>query len=215
MATEFTLDGPFPNDLSLPYLDAGAALRVSGPTGTFPVQQQPYPPGDYYALLGSGTTRVLWAGMTFTASNGATGGAQVGPFSASVMVPPLASKFINFEENSSVPRSSNLTLNWDASAFGDPNGTATLGGYSAILNSTGVLQSYAQFYCTVPVAPGQFAIPAQVLSFLPPSSYTANGYANGGLWFFQYASPASFTAPGLDKGIMTAGTWSLTGVGFK
>jgi uncharacterized protein (TIGR03437 family) len=217
MATENTINGPFPNDLSLPTLDAGAALTVSGPTGTFSIPQI-YPgflPGSYDSELGSGTTRVLWADMTFTASNG-TGGTQVGPFSnASVIVPPLAARFIDFELNSSVPRSSNLSLTWDARGFGDPNGIATLGGYSAVVSSTDVVQSYAQFFCTVPVAPGQFSIPSQVLSFLPPSSYTADGYPYGGLWFFQYGTPGTFTASGLTKGIITAGTWSLTGVGFK
>ena len=62
--------------------------------------------------------------------------------------------------------------------------------------------------CTAPVSPQTFAIPGWLLSTLPPSGLGGNAsgtlfYPLGLIWIGQYNSQTTFSATGLDRGIIT------------
>ena len=217
MATEwYAGNGLFPNDLTLPTLDAGPALVLQGATGTFQVSQSTYLPGAYFGLLqavGSTTTRVLWSGLNFTITG--AGGADVNAISTAKTMPVLGGMINNINHYEVRSRGEDLLVKWDPSAFTQPNGVATLGGLSEVLTADGNnLIILGELQCTVPVAPGQFTIPAFVLSLLPPSgTYLAR--PTGYLWLGQYDQPVTFTATGLDKGLVSAAEYSLKVVGLQ
>jgi hypothetical protein len=57
-----------------------------------------------------------------------------------------------------------------------------------------------------------------VLALLPPSGSGQSGtitYPLGWLWIGQYGAPVTFSAPGLDKGLMTDVFFNGFGVYFQ
>ena len=206
-------NGPFLNDFTYPRLNAGTGYTVQGPTGTFAVGQS-FLPGSYFQLLNpNGAARVLWAGLKFTVAS--SGGADVGSIRTSDTMPILGSQITNVPDFSSRPRNSDLNITWNPAQFPYPTGVATLGGASVVATPAGSLVAYSQFECTVPVAAGQFTVPAVVLSTLVASGMTANGHPTGYMWLGQYDIPQAFTATGLDIGLISSATFSLTQVGFQ
>jgi len=215
ITTEYTYNGPFPNDSTLPTLDAGPQLTLQGATGTFQLSQN-YPAGSYFGVLqasGSATTRVLYSGLAFTLTG--PGGGDIGAFSTTRTMPVQGGQMTNIGNYNTRPRNVDLTVTWDASRFTNPNGVATLGGLSEVLTADGTqTTAFAELQCTVPVAPGQFTIPAWVLSSLPPSGiYLAR--PTGYMWLGQYDTPTTFTATGLDKGLISAAEFFLNVVGYQ
>jgi uncharacterized protein (TIGR03437 family) len=205
-------NGLFLTDLTLPFLNAGPALTAQGPLGTYQIPEFTFPPGAYYTVL-STNARVLWAGSNFTVSG--AGGPDVVAFTTSKTMPVLGSPITNIAYFSDLSRSDDLAIEWAPNQFSQPNGVATLGGLSLDYNSDGSFHTVAEIQCTVPVAPGHFTIPAWVLSVLPPSGTAPpNGGVTGFLWLGQYDTPTPFTATGLDKGIISAATFSLNVVKF-
>lgn len=132
------------------------------------------------------------------------GGTAVGALATSDTIPPLPSAITGqpASPNSPIyPRGRDLNVTWIPGGFAQPNGVATLGGESISANNVS-----GQFQCTVPVAPGQFA------AAMPDGSERAVCWA---LWLGQYDTPTAFTAPGLDKGIISSGTFLTTLAGFE
>jgi hypothetical protein len=202
-------NGFFPDDLTVPYLNAGPPLTLQGTLGSYPLPNSSGLPGSYYSLLDANGPRVLWAGYPFTVSG--AGGPNIGAFTASDTMPVLEGVITNLGQLSTIPRGSDLTVQWVPSQFAQPNGVATLGGASLILEPDGSVSVFSELQCTVPVAPGQFTIPAWVLSLLPPSGTTTTSAGpTGYLWLGQWDTPKTFTTTGLDKGIISAITYSLT-----
>lgn len=191
-------------------LDAGSGISVHGPVGGATVPQ--IYGGLYYNYsLGNNGARFLWASPpAYVVSNG-TGGTNVAAFSTSINVSGSASMFTNIFRFGTIPLNSDLTVKWDASAFSQPNGLATIG---AVSFNEGYLNAVL-LQCTAPVAAGQFTIPKWVLSQLPPSGYNGNSQKTGYMWLGQYDPPVTFSAPGLDKGILTDVTFYLTQAGFQ
>jgi hypothetical protein len=175
-------------------LDAGPALRVTGPRG-----QKYVPRGldGYEATLGRGTSEFpeyLVPGP-YRVDNG-SGGAGLGPFQATLdLLPPLI--WTNEAEISNVPRSSDLTVTWDG---GDPDREFVLIA-GASLNTASKAQ--ASFVCSERVRAGRFVVPAAVLSNLPVSSeWTGAGVPSAlGIGTQPVVANATFTAPGLDLGV--------------
>jgi uncharacterized protein (TIGR03437 family) len=186
------------DDLSISNLDAGPALTLTGPLVSPPITQS-YPGSGFYDADLSSLGKFLYSDEHYVMTG--VGGANVGAFSVaetstipSVKLTALAGK--------TFPRSSDLTVTWTG---GDPtlqNGQVILGGLS--LNADETL--FGEFECRVPLAPGTFTIPSWVLKPLPSTGATTEGsetFPNGYIWIGQYNNPTTFTAPGLDLGIMT------------
>lgn len=176
-------------------LDAGPALRVTGPRG------QKYLfrglEGGYEATLGRGTSELpeyLVPGP-YRVDNG-SGGAGLVPFQASLdLLPALI--WTNEAEIRDVPRSSDLTVTWNG---GDPDREfVVIAGAS--LNTASKAQ--ASFVCSERVRAGRFVVPAAVLSSLPASSeWTGAGVPSAlGIGTQPVVANATFTAPGLDLGV--------------
>jgi uncharacterized protein (TIGR03437 family) len=162
-------------------LDAGASVTVKGPNGSVSI------PGNGNMVPISATGTFMVPG-TFTITG--TGGADIGPFSASFTIlalPTLGSP----ANNATVTRASGMTVTWTG---GDPTGTVQIGVNSSIDNT---YTSGANAICTAPASAGTFTIPPYVLLALPAGNF-------GG---FSFGSPfkyTTFTAPGLDFGLIQA-----------
>jgi hypothetical protein len=130
---------------------------------------------------------------TYTLS--ATGGNDVGPFTASVTVPaPL--DWTNRAAVTSVNRGQDLRLTWT----GGGNSTVQIIGASANRISGGAtdgIYDAAIFQCEANAAAGSFTVPSSILSQLPASGGDING-SNVGLLAINSAGNGQtgrFTAP--------------------
>lgn len=172
-------------------LDAGSQLTLTGPNGasvlTFDSK------GSYTFRLsgvGSSVPRIIPGNYTIT--NG-SGGADVGPFTAHLTVPPPLTTN-NLQSISSVSRSQDLLVTW------------TGGGPTDLVYVAGIAQTPAanittQFVCTERASTGQLTVPSTVLALIP-----SNGSIFGlsgmllGVGISPLPSTNRFTAPGIDAG---------------
>ena len=186
------------DDFSIANLDAGPALTLTGPLVGPPIAQGYPGSGFYYALLGS-AGKFLYSKEHYVMTG--VGGANVGAFTATD-TSSLPGAQLTAVAGKTFPRSSNLTVNWTG---GDPtlqNGLVTIEGAS--FNDDYSQTGY--FECVAPLAPGTFTIPSRVLSALPASGSLTQGSLTqplGYIWIGQYNNPTTFTASGLDLGIIT------------
>ncbi|HTB12439.1 MAG TPA: hypothetical protein VK752_12740 [Bryobacteraceae bacterium] len=163
-------------------LDAGL-VTLTPPTGP----AIPLPPalgfkGNDGAPL---TSNVIPAGGVFT-FNG-TGGADVGPFSATLTVAYPNFNWTNPSVAAIIDRTQGLLYTW---AGGLPGTFVLLGGTST---GSGVTAGYS---CKVPVEAGQFTVPSYILLGMPAGS--------GGASIQQHDTDSSFSATGLDETGVTA-----------
>jgi uncharacterized protein (TIGR03437 family) len=189
-------------------LDAGSELSLLGygPVNKIWASDAAYGVPGYYPLQISSSAGFYFRnGTTYTVSS--TGGADVGPFSVSLTTPASITGLTQFPTSAPtvdqiIPRSNDFTVQWSG---GDPsmqNGNVTVGAYS----ETADFNYWASFQCTAPLAAHSFTIPSWVLSALPqtgmyPIAGTLQPVAS--IWIGQYSAPVEFTAPGLDRGIIT------------
>jgi len=182
--------------LSPAQLDAGA-LAVTWQS-TIPLTQ--WGPGLYDAELMTGNQTLLWGGNPYVVA--AAGGSAVGPFSVTDETVSGTVQFSNLTYGQNVPRTSDLDIEWTG---GNPalQSQVTIGGFSA---AGADFTPIAFFECVAPLSAGKFTIPRWILSGLPPSATISEGsysYPLGWIWIGQYDQPTSFTAKGLDAGIIT------------
>jgi hypothetical protein len=131
-----------------------------------------------------------------------SGGTDVGAFTATDTTSIPSVTFTGIANDQPVPRTSNLAVQWTFSNNNLQNVPVTIGGFSASI--TGNL--YTAFQCTAPAGATSFTIPSWLLSTLPPSGTETSGsfvYPLGFIWVGQYNTPKTFTAPGLDRGIIS------------
>ena len=147
-------------------------------------------------------TRLKPGTYTFTAS----GGADVGPVTASVNFPE-AFTWTNDASITSIDRTQPLPITWSGGTAG---GLVVMSGESDNEDGTG-----ASFECFADATAGAFTIPSYVLLALPPS-ISIGGVAGGTLEVFQFVIGNTFSAKGLDYGLMETyiGT-SKSGVTYK
>ncbi len=178
-------------------LDPGAQLSLTGPGGVRAIPGVAGQRGDYGATLGQdmgfGMPNLFLAPGFYTATG--PGGADVGPFNATMTV-PQALNWTNQASITSVNRTRPLQVTWTG---GPPGGVVFIMGSSAISTP---LQAGASFVCLAQSNAGQFTIPAMVLSALPASE-TQQGMPTGQLSLGAASPPVRFTAPGLDVGMFT------------
>lgn len=177
------------------YLDPGYTFTLTGPNGTrnitgtaraFPLHVGSSVPGvvDSTLFLSPGT-------YTVTGS----GGADVGAFQAATTIPPSLT-WVNRDQLTTVNRAQPLTLNWS----GVPAGYSVFifgGGFDASSNSSAVFTCVAQSGAT------SLTIPAAVLASVPPTRMGTGKFV-GAIYLAQYqaASPARFSALGIDTGFL-------------
>jgi hypothetical protein len=194
-------------------LDAGPSIGVTGPSGaTIPLM--PVDPstntGLYLGLLG-GSSLLGDATLPLFLESGlfhiaGTGGADVGAFQASMTLgTPVV--WTNRDQITTVNRASNLLLTWSG---GDASKLVLIAGGGADSDTSAA----AGFFCFVPAAPGQFTVPASMLGNLPASN---SGSAIGLLAVGSVPSGnyPTFTARGLDFGMIINATLSATTVGLQ
>jgi uncharacterized protein (TIGR03437 family) len=175
-------------------LDAGT-ITVQGPAGSQTLTDTKNPLtglllGEYEAQVANSFLPATGGTFTFTA----TGGAQVGAFTASISLGNLLT-WTNESSITSVTRASGQQVTWSG---GSPNSYVYVSG-----NSSSTSGATATFVCYAPVSQGQLTVPNYVLLALPAG--TGNlGISNG-------ATPSTFTASGLTAPGVTIGgvTFSL------
>ena len=163
-------------------LDAGS-VTLTPPTGpAIPLPPQLGIKGNDGAILAAG---VIPAGGVFT-FNG-TGGADVGPFSATLTVASPNFNWTNPSAATNIDRTQGLLFTWTG---GLPGTFVLLGGTST---GSGVTAGYS---CKVAVEAGQFTVPSYILLGMPAGS--------GGASIQQHDTDTSFSATGLDLGEISA-----------
>jgi hypothetical protein len=204
-------------------LDAGSSLMLAGPMGTKQIDRVDV--GVYRASLSGSFPSFLTAdpkalaaesvnqGLpgylepgTYTVSG--PGGSDVGPFTASLVIPD-ALNWTNRDAITSVPRSRDLSVTW---AGGGQNGTVQIFGSSVV--SDDETASGAVFFCREDVSAGAFSVPSAVLSNLPVSGMQS-GVPFGILGVGVVSDGTRFAASGIDLGFLTHTDLSLKPVGFE
>ncbi len=177
--------------------------------------------GGYYGvdLTEAAGETYLFPGFTHQVSG--AGGTNVGTFSVSDVTSIPTALLTGITANQTIPRSADLSVQWTG---GDPklqNGQVTIGALSAIGTLSGNSVTFTQLeflQCTAPASAQQFTIPAWVLSALDPTGsaeFDGIPYTLGWIWIGQYNNPTSFSATGLDSGIVTDIFQNGYGVYFK
>jgi len=178
-------------------LDAGR-LSVTGPLGEKQFKQNSK--GEYSAQLGGGIPGL--GGQPEYLVKGyysltGSGGAEVGAFSAALVIPdPI--RWINRDSINDISRSQDLKLSWTG---GDPNKEmATIIG----LSLRTAPEVGAAFVCTERAAALSFSVPSLVLSALPPSPSGSAASGTPAAMLMLGSAPildqSRFKAPGLDAG---------------
>ena len=184
-------------DLSPAQLDAGTLTVQRGA----PVTLNQY--GGYYeaALTEPDGSQYLNPALTYQVSG--TGGSSVGAFTVPDLTSVASAFFVGLSVNQNIPRSGDLTVHWQGGNPALQNGQVTIGALSAdSVDFTKV--EFVQ--CTAPVSAQQFTIPARIMAAMPvtgSASYQNVPYTLGWIWLGQYNNPTTFSATGLDKGIIT------------
>jgi uncharacterized protein (TIGR03437 family) len=165
-------------------LDAGS-ISLAGPAGSYPLTSETK--GEYLASLP--TSAITTDGGTFTFAG--TGGADIGSFSASVVVPNPILSWTNQPSDATVNRSQGVGVTWTGGA----SGSYVIISGSSSGSSSGV---FGSFFCIAPQSALEFTVPAYVTNTLPAGTGTmslenASGYT-------------PFTAPNLDYGLAFAFT---------
>jgi uncharacterized protein (TIGR03437 family) len=163
-------------------LDPGTIVATSPNGGlTATLSGIPGSVGTYFAQLPTGF--ITSAGGTFSFKGG--GGANVGPFNASVVLPTPLLAWTNQSAAATVARSAGLQIAWTGGSSGS---YVIMTGSSS--TSSGANGSYT---CIAPVSAGQFTVPSYVLSALPAGTGTTAVENSSGY--------TTFTATGIDVGI--------------
>jgi hypothetical protein len=195
---EFHGDQPDLNDPVQPAgLDAGPKMNITAATGTRTLA--PDSKGVYSGKLANGAgcgggpgclPPYLFPGI-YTIDNGA-GGADIGPFSATLNVPQSVNWTSQPQLLGNIPRSQDLTITWSG---GGPDSTVVIFGGTALpVNNPFV----GEFLCSARAGDGQFTIPSYVLANVPATilpETTLQSFLSVGS-----ASSARFNARGLDAG---------------
>ncbi len=168
-------------------LDAGSTITLTGPGGSLPVPEQ----SNETAFSATGTFLVPG---TYTVTG--TGGADVGPFSATLTIPALPT-LTSPVNNGAATRANGLTVTWTGGS-----GNVAMDMQSCTDSSC---NNGASAECIAPASPGTFTIPPSVLLALPAS--TSAGFV------FSTVIYSPFTATGLNLGAISLSRYNIAGFG--
>jgi hypothetical protein len=160
-------------------LDAGPVLNVNGPNGFMQFPQNISTPfqqnsPEYSGVLGGGTALPIpglpappplyLAPGVYNIDNGG-GGADVGPFQATLTVPSPIFSWTNADANLTINRAAGVDLQW---AGGDPTTQVNITGSVIVIDpSTFQITSGGGFMCTANNSDGHFTLTPAVLSLMP------------------------------------------------
>ncbi|MGA3016923.1 MAG: hypothetical protein ABSF62_07365 [Bryobacteraceae bacterium] len=174
-------------------IDAGT-ITVTGPVGgTVTLTSSTFGGiGLYFAQLAAGAIPTSGGTFTFKGSGGSVS-PFIGAFTASLTFPNPILSWTNSNNAATVTRSSGLGVSWT----GGSSGTYVIigGSSSATVSGQSVSGSYT---CIAPVSAGSFTVPSYVLATLPAGS--------GATSVSNYTNYQTFTASGLDSGVLFGGT---------
>ena len=192
MVFSYTGTSPLPVDPVQPVgLDAGSKLTVNGPKGQKDLPGTSGVKGDYGANLGGGSSPFGNPPLYLDPGNytiAGTGGTDIGAFSVAMTLPQMMT-WSNRDTITTIPRTSGLNVTWTGGAADSWVGIL---GASATQDQIG-----AAFLCTANASAGQFTVPTEVLSALPPS-VSLEGIPTGYLGITNSGKPMRFTASGCD-----------------
>jgi hypothetical protein len=198
---------PGPTGLVTTPLDAGPAMNVSGPNGSkqFAVIKTPNSIA-YGGALGGGIALPFPGAPpvaplyldpgTYTVDNG-SGGADIGPFTATLTVSGSPFVWTNADADMSIDRSAGVDVQWTG---GDPAAKITIAGVSGTTDLATRVTTGASFTCTVDNT-GDFVVTSDVLSLLPATPAGATAGA-GSTLSVSSGVQASFDAPGSDRSLI-------------
>ena len=172
-------------------LNAGAAIQSTGPGVS--LMAPSVSPGSYF---GSASPANLFAGGY---SISGFGGPDVSPFQGGFTLAQPGTWTNPSDYGSAfLTTGQPFTFRWTG---GDPNG------YVSIQLSSANVTLAASIVCNAAASPGSFTVPNYLTALLVQGEGTISvGFAG---------APAAFSAPGLDVGIVTAGTNSVLSVNFQ
>jgi uncharacterized protein (TIGR03437 family) len=163
-------------------LDAGT-ITVTEPSGTqAALSSVPTVTGDYFAQLASGAIPATGGTFTFTGS----GGAQVGPFTATVSFPNPLLNWTNQSAAATVNRTQGLSVTWTGGASGALS-------FVVISGSSSNSSVSGRYTCIAPTSAGQFTVPSYILLGLP----AGNGTTSVG----NDSNYSTFSATGINSGL--------------
>jgi hypothetical protein len=165
-------------------LDAGTPITLTG-GGLSASLAELGTSGLELGLYEAQLTNPLIGGTAYTFTG--PGGKDVGPFKVTITL-PVTLTWTNENSISTVTESQGQLITWTGGASG------SLVFISGSSEATGVS---ASFICVAPVGDEQFTIPSYVLEAMPTGM--------GALSVFNFASPVTFTATGIDQGTAEAG----------
>ncbi|HTR36195.1 MAG TPA: hypothetical protein VMH80_09850 [Bryobacteraceae bacterium] len=194
---------PGADDAGAKFLNAGATFTLSGTAGSRNMARPTNNVRNYqplgYTYTGSLVPSSLILNPGGLTLSGA-GGADIGSFSAPVNVStPLT--WTNRAQTTTITRSQGFTVNWTAA----PSGQSVIifgGGVDTPTNSSAV------FVCVAAAGSSSFTVPSQILGNIPPMRghlLQSKGVIYVGA--LPLATPASFSASGLDLGAILSGTF--------
>jgi hypothetical protein len=191
------------------YLDAGSVLNLNGPNGS---RQGPAFAGFYFGTLGGGPSGppapppLYLDPGTYTLDNGA-GGADIGPFTATLTIPTSPFVWTNADADLSIVRSAGVDIAWTG---GDPSGKVVIqGSQSSNDPATFKPTAFGFFMCTVDNT-GDFFVTPDVLSLLPIDTLSI-----GGTLMVTSNVQATFTAAGSDMSTFLFQSSASRNVAYK
>jgi uncharacterized protein (TIGR03437 family) len=200
-----------PPVFKITYLNAGPDINITAPGGVAVAMPLTSEAGiDVYTAPSTATSFIPATGGTFMFNNG-SGGPDVGPFTTQLdMGSPLV--WSNMASISTVTRSNGLTVNWTGGASGSYVSVTGLS-FGAI-NGSSVDFVVGDFTCQAPVSAGTFTVPSAVLLSLP-QSFTIAGISTSTLAVSNVTGPVTFTAQGLDLGLVEATVENTISVAYQ
>jgi hypothetical protein len=197
------IEGPTPLDgsaSSVRALDAGTELAVTAGGQNLTVGREPTQAGRYVRLLDFGLNDGK-PGLAFDHPGDFRirgGGGEVGVFDVTVASTP-APTWLNKGALFEIRRDRDMVVEWQTSTS---SGNELMWIWGS--NSDAVSNTTVMFSCLAPWGDGRFAVPAYVLSLLPPTrenpSQSSGRVALAGL---PADAPRPFSAPGLDYGFVS------------
>ena len=212
--TVFTFKGAAPST-AVPdsvLLDAGPSLSVNGPGGQKSI---PKSQGIYSAqfamsssIPGVPSTPLYLTKGTYTVTG--PGGADVGPFTASLNVPdPLI--WTNSSGIKTVNRAAGQLITWSS---GDTNGNVYIIGFS-LTGTTVDNLSGAEFICIERNSAGKFTIPSSVLQALPATTTSLKAVSLLGALIVEGITVGTFKPSGLDQATISSSSLTVNSVNYQ
>jgi uncharacterized protein (TIGR03437 family) len=191
---------PAQSDAGYSKLNAGPAVTVSGPTGAAGTPLGGT--GSYVAA--QAISFIQPPGGTYTFS--AEGGTDIGAFSSTD--PFVTPAFVWNEKNTmtGASRASPLTVTWSG---GSPGSLVLITGFSSAAPSQGGAR---YFFCLAPVDAQTVTVPTTVLMSLQPTGTLDGVDSPAFLAVSNSTPPQSFSAAGLDLGLVSSVVFNSTGI---